>query len=200
MRKFVSGASEKRTDTSVIPTAIAANSTCTSDSPSQSRQSFASSSATVSTTPPSTRDNLVYDLVIARHGDPPPPQFAGYSEFPIFGPKAMSSSARRKRIGGIDPNAQAIIEGLQPHNRGNAFASDPSGSSTNFPTWTNIECRTLCKRLLVPSPLSPMHPTRPAPSTSISGHTKTAQRLQPILLVPPLSLRASTRRCTWTPS
>lgn len=75
--------------------------------------------------PPSTLDNFVYDLVIARHGDPPPPQFVGYSEFPIFGPKAISFSARRKRIGGIDPNAQAIIEGLQPHNRGNAFASDP---------------------------------------------------------------------------
>src|SRR5215213_6698142 len=30
-------------------------------------------------------DNLVYDLVIAYHGDPPPPQFVEYSEFPIFG-------------------------------------------------------------------------------------------------------------------
>jgi len=70
-------------------------------------------------------DNLVYDLVIAHHGDPPPPQFVEYSEFPIFGPKAMNSNARKKRIGGVDPNAQTIIEGLQPHNRGNKFASDP---------------------------------------------------------------------------
>ena len=69
-------------------------------------------------------DNLVYDLVIAYHGDLPPPQFVEYSEFPIFGPKAMSSSARQKRIGGIDPNAQALIEGLQPHNQGDEYASD----------------------------------------------------------------------------
>ena len=37
----------------------------------------------------------------------------------------MSSSVRQNRIGGIDPRAQTIIEGLQPHNRGAEFESDP---------------------------------------------------------------------------
>lgn len=70
-------------------------------------------------------DNLVYELVVACHGDPPPDRFVRYSEFPIFGPQAMSSAVRKRRIGGIAPRAQAIIEGLQPYHRGNDYASDP---------------------------------------------------------------------------
>ncbi len=69
-------------------------------------------------------DNLVYELIVACHGDPPPPRFVERSEFPIFGPKVMNSSACQKRIGGIAPAAQAIIKELQPYKRGKKYASD----------------------------------------------------------------------------
>jgi hypothetical protein len=70
-------------------------------------------------------DNLVYDLAIAYLGSPPPEPVAKHLEFPIFGPKPMSSDARKKRIGSIAPDAQTCIEGLQPHRRGSDYASDP---------------------------------------------------------------------------
>ncbi len=37
------------------------------------------------------------------------------SEFPIFGPRQMTSTECRDRIGCIDPLAQTLIQGLQPH-------------------------------------------------------------------------------------
>ncbi len=70
-------------------------------------------------------DNLVYELVVTRHGDSPPPEFVKYSEFPIFGDRPMKAWERKNKIGGIDPLAQADIEELQPYKRGNNFASDP---------------------------------------------------------------------------
>jgi hypothetical protein len=69
-------------------------------------------------------DNLIYELLVARHGDPPPTKFVEYSEFPIFS-QPMSAKARKRRIGGIAPVVRTIIEGLQPYNRGQKFASDP---------------------------------------------------------------------------
>lgn len=70
-------------------------------------------------------DNLVYELIVACHGDPPPAELVKRSEFPIFGDKVMNAGERKKKIGGIDPGAQAEIEGLQPHNRGQNYESDP---------------------------------------------------------------------------
>lgn len=69
-------------------------------------------------------DNLVIELIVARHGDPPPSRFVEHSEFPIFGSKVMNSSACRKRIGSIAPTTQTIIEELQPYKRGKKYASD----------------------------------------------------------------------------
>lgn len=46
-------------------------------------------------------------------------------EFPIFGNRAMNERECRNKIGCIHPEAQTIIKGLQPHNRGSEFASDP---------------------------------------------------------------------------
>ncbi len=71
-------------------------------------------------------DNLIYELAVAYTGFKPLPEDrAKRLEFPIFGPKAMSADACRKRIGCIHPDAQTIIKGLQPHNRGDKFASHP---------------------------------------------------------------------------
>ncbi|MBA4115207.1 MAG: hypothetical protein H0X71_01960 [Rubrobacter sp.] len=70
-------------------------------------------------------DNLVYELLVARHGDPPPDKFAVSSEFPIFSDRPMILRQHQRKIGGIDPAAQTIIEGLQPYQRGNDFGSHP---------------------------------------------------------------------------
>lgn len=65
---------------------------------------------------------------------PLPDDVAQDSEFPIFGDedrKGNPGSGARlyrnaaRKIRGIDPAAQAIIEALQPYQRGNDFASDP---------------------------------------------------------------------------
>jgi hypothetical protein len=83
-------------------------------------------------------DHLAYALA-AAHTVPLPADFAEESEFPIFGDRdrqgrlgtGVSRFANTGRGGGlhkirgVDPRAQAIIEGSQPHQRGQDFASDP---------------------------------------------------------------------------
>jgi hypothetical protein len=46
------------------------------------------------------------------------------SEFPIYGPRAPYASEIAKRIGAIHPDAQTVIQRLQPHLREDAYASD----------------------------------------------------------------------------
>ncbi len=46
-------------------------------------------------------------------------------EFPIFGDRAMTIGERSRKLGAMDPAAATIIEGLQPHQRGNNYADDP---------------------------------------------------------------------------
>jgi hypothetical protein len=71
-------------------------------------------------------DNLAYELAVRHHGSSPLPEpFDRRSEFPIFGDRPMDERERRNKIGCIHPRAQAIIKRLQPHNRGDMFASDP---------------------------------------------------------------------------
>jgi hypothetical protein len=71
-------------------------------------------------------DNVVYELALAHIGiNPFPEDRARLLEFPIFGNRAMKAWECRNKIGCIPPDAQAIIKGLQPHNRGDEFASDP---------------------------------------------------------------------------
>lgn len=71
-------------------------------------------------------DNLVYELALAHVGiDPMPEGRARLLEFPIFGNRAMDDRECRNKIGCIDPRAQAIIKGLQPHNLGDAASTDP---------------------------------------------------------------------------
>lgn len=71
-------------------------------------------------------DNLAYELAVRHHGSSPLPEpFDRRSEFPIFGDREWTTRERRNKIGRIHPRAQAIIKRLQPHNRGDEFASDP---------------------------------------------------------------------------
>jgi hypothetical protein len=69
-------------------------------------------------------DNLAYDLARAHTGEPLPDDIAAKSEFPIFISRAMTSGEWARKIGGIHPDAQVIIEDLQPFNRLGADASD----------------------------------------------------------------------------
>jgi len=76
-------------------------------------------------------DHLAYVLAVRFTGEPLPQQIAEDSEFPIFGderkgvpgngPSLFKAAARK--IAGIDPDAQAVIEGLQPYCLGVDFRS-----------------------------------------------------------------------------
>jgi|SRR5215212_2196849 len=70
-------------------------------------------------------DNLAYELAVAYTGDPLPDAVATRSEFPILGDRPMKAGERQRKIGGIHPDAQTIIEGLQPYQRGQHYAVDP---------------------------------------------------------------------------
>jgi hypothetical protein len=74
-------------------------------------------------------DHLAYVLATVHTGKPLPKKIAGNSEFPIFGDEdkgvsgkgpAMFADAARK-IAGIEPAAQTVIEGLQPYKLGADF-------------------------------------------------------------------------------
>ncbi len=70
-------------------------------------------------------DNLAYELAEAHTGKPLPSQIAEKSEFPIYKGRDGFEGNRKKKIGGIAPRAQAIIQRLQPYERGDYFESDP---------------------------------------------------------------------------
>jgi hypothetical protein len=75
-------------------------------------------------------DHLAYALAMAHTGEPLPKKIAQDSEFPIFGDEdnqgvsgkgpAMFADAARK-IAGIEPAAQTVIESLQPYKLGADF-------------------------------------------------------------------------------
>ena len=56
-----------------------------------------------------------------------PEKVAKRSEFPISTGGPMLKDKQQRKIGGIDPTAQAIIESLQPTVRGNDLPFPPSG-------------------------------------------------------------------------
>lgn len=64
-------------------------------------------------------DQLAFELAERHTGTPLPAKIADMSEFPIFGRRPPSAKELADKIGGIDPKAQAIIQALQPHHRGN---------------------------------------------------------------------------------
>jgi len=69
-------------------------------------------------------DHLAHDLA-ASFTDPLPPTASEQSEFPIYWDKPIPQNVGNRKLGSMDPKARAIIEGLQPHLRGDAYADDP---------------------------------------------------------------------------
>lgn len=79
-------------------------------------------------------DCLAFELA-SSYTHPLTPELAEASEFPIFGDEskrkvpgsgpALFRDNGRPKIAGWDPAAQAVVERLQPYQRGNAFRDDP---------------------------------------------------------------------------
>jgi hypothetical protein len=67
----------------------------------------------------SSLDQLAFELAECYTGSPLPGKVADSSAFPIFG-RVPPSGKMEDKIGGVHPDAKTIIEGLQPHLRGNA--------------------------------------------------------------------------------
>lgn len=72
----------------------------------------------------SSLDQLAYSLMFAYTPTPTNSEIND-SEFPIFGKRPPTANELRKKIGAIDPQAQAVIEGLQPHHGGPDYSSHP---------------------------------------------------------------------------
>jgi hypothetical protein len=81
----------------------------------------------------SSLEHLAFALTSA-HTDPVPDQMARDSQFPIIGDEDRKGTAgqgpamfesQRKCIVGMHPEAQAVIQRLQPYHRGKDFKDDP---------------------------------------------------------------------------
>lgn len=72
----------------------------------------------------SSLDQLVFALSWAHTAGPLRKEVAEGCEFPIYGQRAPKERELRKRIGAVHPDAQIIIEDLQPHHAADAFASE----------------------------------------------------------------------------
>lgn len=69
-------------------------------------------------------DQLVFSLSWAHTAGPLPKKVAEGCEFPIFGSRGPRKQELDKKVGAIHPDARSIIEDLQPHHAGDAFASE----------------------------------------------------------------------------
>lgn len=69
-------------------------------------------------------DQLVFSLSWAHTAGPLPKKVAEGCEFPIFGPRGPRKQELDKRVGAVHPDARSIIENLQPHHAGDAFARE----------------------------------------------------------------------------
>jgi hypothetical protein len=69
-------------------------------------------------------DQLVFALSWSHSAGPITKKVAQDCEFPIYGPREPTPKELRKRIGAINPEAQAVIEDLQPHHAGDAFSRE----------------------------------------------------------------------------
>jgi hypothetical protein len=65
-----------------------------------------------------TLDNLAFQLAIAHIGWPLSDEVSRRSEFPIFEDPAEFARRRKGKIGATHPDAQAVIESLQPYHGG----------------------------------------------------------------------------------
>ena len=60
-------------------------------------------------------DHFAYDLAVAFSGSPLDPEVEKNSAFPIFWEHAPKAATLRKKIGAVHPDAQRLIEGMQPY-------------------------------------------------------------------------------------
>jgi hypothetical protein len=74
-------------------------------------------------------DNLAFELALAHKGERLSKTMERDSGFPIL-PKCSDQALKNlnRNLRGVDPTAKTIIQGLQPYNRGEGFA-------TNDPLW-----------------------------------------------------------------
>jgi|ERR1019366_6629121 hypothetical protein len=70
-------------------------------------------------------DQLAYALAVKNLGEPLLDKIARGSEFPIYEDPTDYSKHRKRKIGGVSPSAQTVIDGLQPFNAGPDFRSHP---------------------------------------------------------------------------
>ena len=71
-------------------------------------------------------DNLAFERALAHTGEPLPSNIEGKSAFPIFRTRTDENVKKLNRmLRGVHPCAKALIEGLQPYERGDRFPNDP---------------------------------------------------------------------------
>jgi hypothetical protein len=73
----------------------------------------------------STLDYFAHDLAGSFSGRTLAEPVAKGTEFPIFGDRAMTPRERTRKVGALDPRAQAKIDRMQPVTRGPAFGEHP---------------------------------------------------------------------------
>jgi hypothetical protein len=73
----------------------------------------------------SSLDHIVFALAQLYHGGPLPESIASRTKFPIFHCQDAFEREQKRRIGDIDPDAQAAIKRLQPYHGRNGYGSDP---------------------------------------------------------------------------
>jgi hypothetical protein len=89
-------------------------------------------------------NHVVYELALVRTaGQPLPKKVVEGLEFPIFWERSPTQAQITKKIGAIDPGAQAIILGLQPHLAGADYVKDQL-------YWLNELARIDRHRLILP--------------------------------------------------
>ncbi len=113
-------------------------------------------------------EHLAYDLAMAHSGDPLPEDVAADSQFPIVGDVSRKGivgkgaemfASQRKCIRGMCPEAQQIVENVQPYIRGSDFVTDPLWLLSAL---SNIDKHRLTHVAAVYPHLFTLNPGRPA--------------------------------------
>lgn len=69
-------------------------------------------------------NHLVYEIAERRNPNLPT-DIAERIEFPIFGDRSMTPGEARAKIGALPPDAQTVVESVQPHLKGDRYGDDP---------------------------------------------------------------------------
>src|SRR5207248_1277573 len=70
-------------------------------------------------------DHLALALAEANLGERSPPEVEEESQFPIYTDPGRWRRGHARRVGSVSDDARAIIEGLQPYQRGDDWKSHP---------------------------------------------------------------------------